>query len=82
MSLKKIKDVSDYKDELDKLSNNISSANKIENNYSLPKDVRINKFSSIHEDWRKKFWSKNSIEKLSRNKWLPKISNNTESHFG
>lgn len=80
INLKKRKDITEYKHRLETLCNSISSANDIEKNYSLPKNVRINKFSDIHDDLKKNFWSKHSVQKLSMNRGLPKMMA-SQSHF-
>jgi hypothetical protein len=82
LDFKKRKDLSEYKEKLEKLSNFLISANEIKNVYNLPKNVRINKFGDIHDDIKKNYWTKHSIEKISRTKEQNKLYNETSSFAG
>jgi len=58
----------DYKENFDTLSGFLSTANQIKSDYNHPQtNVRVYKFNDIHDDMKKKYWSKHSVEKLSKN---------------
>lgn len=81
INIKRRKDLAEYKEKFETLSNFLGSANEIKNAYNLPKNVRINKFGDLHDDIKKKYWTKHSIDKLSRTKEQNRLYNETSS-FG
>lgn len=79
IKLKKRKDLSDYHDKLESLSKNLFKSSEINNEYKLPTNVRIHKYRDLHEDIKKKFWSKHSVEELSKIKSERKDTKETTS---
>ena len=78
LSLKKRKDLTDYNEKLDILSKNLFKVSEIKNEYHLPSNLRINKYSNLHEEMKKRFWS-NHVEELSKYKRDRKNTKETTS---
>jgi len=78
LNLKKRKDLTEYNEKLDILSKNLFKACEIKNEYNMPSNLRNNKYSKLHEEMKKKFWS-NHVEELSKYKRDRKNTKETTS---
>lgn len=79
LDLKKRKDLIEYHEKLDTLSKNLFKASEIKGEYIMPSNIRLNKYYNLHEVIKEKYWSKHSIEELSKNKWDRKNTKETTS---
>jgi len=77
--LRKRKDISEYKDKFETLSEFLTTANRINEEHVPRKDIRKNKYSEMHDDMKKLYWSKHSVQKLSRIKGAP--NRNTDMSY-